>query len=136
MMYCSVDDVKFITNIQSKHWFKSEEDPESSLNTLLTSWIELSSSAVSNFCDTAWEDSKVPSPVRLATMLYVSNIVAFAQTRRDTPTLSQTDWNKVFSDVNLMTQDIKDLLEPYVETSETKGINAYCIAGDDEEQFI
>lgn len=135
LAYCTKEDVKELTNIQSKHWFKKEQDPTTALNNMLDKWINISSSVISKYCNREWETqendlSNVPSNVRLATSICVSNIIAFAQTRRDTPIINKDDWNVNFPNNSILTDDVKELIDPYVKEKQSKGSDFFCVSGE------
>lgn len=135
LAYCTKEDVKELTNVQGKHWFKKEQDPTTALNNMLDKWIQISSSVISKYCNREWtvEDndlSSVPSNIRLATSIAVSNIIAFAQTRRDTPIINKDDWNVNFSNNSILTDDVKELIDPYVKESKNRGSDFFCVSGE------
>lgn len=135
LAYCTKDDVKELTNIQGKHWFKKEQDPTTALNNMLDKWINISSSVISKYCNREWDNvdtasSNLPSNIRLATCICVSNIIAFAQTRRDTPTISREDWSVNFTGTDIVTDEVKELIDPYVKESKSKSMDFFCVSGE------
>lgn len=135
-MYCTKQDVVDLTGIAPKHWFKNNENPEEEFNTLLEKWIELASDAVDRYCNRTFEDltdtTSPPGTVRLATSLMVSNLIAFAQTRRDTPIIKHNDWSVDFLAVDFLTDNIKEMLEEYqVSKVNSSNIDFFAVYGDD-----
>lgn len=135
LAYCTKQDVKDLTNIQSKHWHKKETNPEQALDNMLDKWIHISSSVISKYCNREWDNvdkvgSNLPSNIRLATSISVSNIIAFAQSRRDTPIINKDDWNVGFSEVNIITEEVKQLINPYVKETNSKSMDFFCVTGD------
>ena len=135
LAYCTKEDVKELTNVQGKHWFKKEQDPTTALNNMLDKWINISSEVISKYCNREWKsvsdaDTDLPSNIRLATSIAVSNIIAFAQTRRDTPTISREDWSVNFAGTDIITDEVKALIDPYVKESKSKGMDFFCVSGE------
>lgn len=117
MMYCSIEDVTNLTGVKSKQWFKNSDNPEEELQKLLEDWITLASDAIDKYCNRQFpslsETTTPPGTVRLACSLMVSNLMAFAQTRRDTPIIKHNDWNVDFLKVEFMDDNIREMLEEY-----------------------
>lgn len=135
LAYCTKNDVKDLTNIQAKHWFKKETHPEQALDNMLDKWIHISSNVISKYCNHKWKNATelntdLPSNIRLATSICVSNIIAFAQNRRDTPIINKDDWNVNFGNNSILTDDVKELIDPYVKEKQGRGTDFFCVSGE------
>lgn len=140
--YCLKSDVTDLTNIQSKHWFKKNQSPGKAFDDMLDKWINLASETVSSYCNNYWDNIDVEEPtrpcpavIRLATSVVVSNIIAFAQTRRDTPVIKKDDWNIDFVKVEFFTDDIKELIDPYKKerpSTHSDYVDIFTVSGDFE----
>lgn len=136
MVYCNVEDVIFLTGLKPKQWFKNAENPEAEMNKTITHWIELASDAIDKYCNTTFtkltETTEPPGTVRLACSIMVSNLIAFAQTRRDTPIIKHDNWNVDFLKVDFMNDDVRDMLEEYrVSKVNSSKIDLFTVYGDD-----
>lgn len=134
--YCTVKNVKDITGIKSVHWFKKETEPETKLDELLILWINLSSEVIDKFTNNTFDPENIPGSIHLACLLMVSNIVAFSQSRRDTPIIKKDDWNVDFVKADFLNDDIKDLLSDFVKTKVTSSsLNIYAVTGRNPDEI-
>lgn len=133
--YCSVEDIKNLTGIKGTHWFKKETDPDTKLNELLTNWIELASGVIDKYTNTTFDTTNTPGPIKLACSLMVSNIVAFSQSRRDTPIIKKNDWSVEFAKADFFNDDIKEMLSDYIKTKVTStNLQIYAVSGRTEDE--
>lgn len=129
--YCSVEDVTEIASVNKNYFFRNDEDQDAKFEELITKWIELASDTINTYCNRKFE-ADIPGTIRLATALMVSNLIAFAQTRKETPIIKKDDWTVDFIGVKFFTDDIKEMLAPYdVSHVNPQRIQVYTISGDD-----
>lgn len=143
MQYCTVDDVYELTGADYRHWFKDEFSKEEDMKKMVLRWIQDSSEIITKYCNQEWnniEDEKpekpVPLSVRLATSIIVTNIMTFAQKRREIGLIRRDDWNKKYTTDNefIFDDNVKNLLKPYKLCGETvvKNIKIYSVSGRKE----
>lgn len=137
MSYCTIEDITDLTGLKPKHWFKNSETPDEDFKEMMDKWIQMASDAVDKYCNRTFDEltdtTSPPGTIRLATSLLVSNLIAFAQTRRDTPIIKHNDWNVDFLSVDFFTDDIKDMLEDYkVSKVNSSKIDFFTVYGDDD----
>lgn len=130
--YCSVADVVDLTGVKAKHYYPKDDNAENKFNTLIRGWITSASAIVDKYTNDTF-NSPVPENVRLATCLITSNIIAFGQSRKETPLIKNDDWNVTVSNVNLLDDNIKALLAPFKKEAasyKSDSVDFFVISGD------
>lgn len=123
MKYCTIEDIQNLTGVEPNQWFKNSEVSDEKFEVMLNDWITKASFLINDYCKQEWSDvgevspeSPPPVPVKLACSLIVTNLVTFAQKRREVGLIRRDDWNKYVSDDNSIFDDhIKSLLRKYVK---------------------
>lgn len=132
--YCTVEVVKRITGVKPQHYGFEKTDTES-LDQLITTWIEQSSIIIDDYCNTTFTDP-IPGPVTLACTQLVANIIANAESRKNSPLTKLNDWTVSTVPTDIFTTQIKKLLKPYTKEEERYDeayIDIFTIVGDKNE---
>lgn len=113
--------------------FRLEKNDHHGLDEILTKWIIQSEDLITKYCNTDFNNKqKVPPAVKNVCLRLTSNMVAFAQARKDTPVIKINDWTTSIVGSGIFTQDLKDDLEPFrIERKSRKSdkIDIFCIHG-------
>jgi hypothetical protein len=130
MTYCTTAEVKRLSGVKPQHLRLSQEDEEG-LDEILTQWIRYSESLIDSFCRTTF-DPNIPGVVSMVCAIITANMVAFSQTRKDTPLTKVNDWNVQVPTVAIFPNDLKEDLKPFrVEKSNVSdSIDFFAITGD------
>lgn len=129
--YCTVDDVTRITGVKPQH-YGFEKTDTTSLNKLISTWIQQSMVIIDDYCNTSFTDP-IPGAVTLACTQLVANIIANAESRKNSPLIKLNDWTVKTVPTDIFTNQIKKILYPY--TKEDKRytgarIDIFTINGD------
>lgn len=131
MAYCTVDEVRTITGILPKH-LRLQENDNTGLNSILAGWIEYSKSLIDSFCNTTFDDNTPPA-ISSVCLRLTANMVAFSQTRKDTPIIKVNDWKVQVADVQIFTDDLRKELKPFKvdKSNKSDSIDIFAITGGD-----
>ena len=130
VLYCTFEDVERITGVLPEHY--QLEDDDVLFKTIIEDWIRQATSVINNYLHREYESDQVPQDVRLVCSLLVSNIIAFGQSRRETPIIRKNDWSVNLLGADLFTDELKDLLDPFVdETEHSSRVGVVAITGED-----
>lgn len=129
-MYCTVEDVKRITCVDYTDYNLKEENKDK-LDDILNEWIGMASEAIEKYCGKKFKEP-IPQTVRLVCTTITANIIAFGQSRKETPTIRKDDWTIKLLGADFFTDDLKSLLDPFVveEEEDKKCIDLFAITGD------
>lgn len=136
MSYTTVEEVQQLTGIKPSqlHLPKSDESEEE-LAKILTNWITQAEDLINKYCNNPDIIENPPSSVCNVCLRLVSNMVAFAIARRDTPVIKVDDWNVQMLSSEIFSQDLKQDLYPFKidHSNNSKKIEFFAITGDDEK---
>jgi hypothetical protein len=130
MTYCTAEEVKELTQIRPDQLGLEAEDTDG-LDTILNRWIGYCTSLIDAHTHTTFEES-VPGAVSLVCLRAVANMVAFSQTRKNTPLIKVNDWKVTVSSSDILTSDLRRDLKPFVvdKSNKSDSIDFFAITGD------
>ena len=136
-MWISVSDVTHFTGLKAKH-LKLSADDTTTFNSIVTSWINQSTSLIKTYCNNfhSTADADVPDAVKNVCLRLTANMVALAIARRDTPITQPNDWTVTILSSEIFSQDLKDDLEPFVKagvSGKSDNITVFTVTGEDLE---
>jgi len=135
MSYCTADEVIQLTGLKPQHLritVEDGDDGEAALENLLKTWISHCESLINSYCNTTFDDEDLPGAIGNVCLRMASNMVAFSQTRRDTPLVKVDDWKVAISSSSIFTNDLKLDLKPFVvdKSRVSDKIDFFSITGD------
>ena len=136
-MWISIDNVTHFTGLKPKHLKLSPEDT-TTFNSIVEDWILQSQDLIKQYCNnyTTCGDYDVPPAVKNVCLRLVSNMVALAIARRDTPVTQPNDWTVTILSSEIFSQDLKDDLEPFVKakvSGKADPVLVFTVTGEDLE---
>lgn len=135
MSYCTADEVIQLTGLKPQHLritVEDGDDGEAALENLLKTWISHCESLIDSYCNTTFDDEDLPGAIGNVCLRMASNMVAFSQTRRDTPIVKVDDWKVAITSSAIFTNDLKYDLNPFVvkKDKQLDKVNFFTITGD------
>lgn len=135
MTYCTADEVIQLTGLKPQHLrvdTTAADGGVSELKSIIGTWISQCESLINSYCNTSFDDEDVPGAVENVCLRMASNMVAFSQTRRDTPLVKVDDWKVAISSSSIFTNDLKLDLKPFVvdKSRVSDKIDFFSITGD------
>lgn len=111
--------------------YNLKEEDKDKLNDILKEWIGMATDAIEKYCGKKFKDP-IPQTVRLVCTTITANIIAFGQSRKETPTIRKDDWTMKLLGADFFTDDLKSLLDPFVveEEENKRSIDLFAITGD------
>ena len=114
--------------------FKLEDEDTEELETMINSWIIGATSAINEYINHEFKKDEVPPVVKLVCTLMTSNIVAFGQSRRETPIIKKNDWSTGLLEADIFTDELKAMLDPFkVIEEEESYIDVFAITGEPDD---
>ena len=108
-MYCTSERIISTGKLKPSQ-FGMENDEE--LEYIVDEWIEQAESVIDDYCNRTFEDP-VPPVISLACEELVQNIVSNRRVRQEGGYIKINDWNVKTVPTSILTDDIKELLNPY-----------------------
>jgi len=135
MTYCTAEEVIQLTGLKPQHLritVEDGDDGEAALENLLKTWISHCESLINSYCNTTFDDEDLPGAIGNVCLRMASNMVAFSQTRRDTPIVKVDDWKVAITSSAIFTNDLKYDLNPFVvkKDKQLDKVNFFTITGD------
>lgn len=131
MTMITPSDVIEITGVKPQT-FRLEKDDTTGLETLLTKWILQSESLITSYCNNQFTE-EVPPAVKNVCLRLTANMVAFSQSRNNTPIVKVNEWTVQTISSKIFSNDLKQDLEPFrIERKSHKSdkISIFTIKGD------
>ncbi|WP_157078606.1 hypothetical protein [Methanobrevibacter filiformis] len=136
IMYCTPEKVITLTGVQPRHYnydTENEEENETKLNELLNDYIITASEMINEYTNNNFIEN-IPHTISFVCSLIVSNIITRNTVRRDIPFRQKDNWDQELVQVELFTDEIKELLEPFIVSDEeevaTNDITFFAITGE------
>jgi hypothetical protein len=135
MTYCTAEEVIQLTGLKPQHLrvdTTAADGGVSELKSIIGTWISQCESLINSYCNTSFDDEDVPGAVENVCLRMASNMVAFSQTRRDTPIVKVDDWKVAITSSAIFTNDLKYDLNPFVvkKDKQLDKVNFFTITGD------
>ena len=88
---------------------------ENDLCDLISTWITQADSLIDSYCNQSFNsDFKYFDAVSNISLRLVANIIALAQSRKDTPVIKHNDWSiQAWLSSDVFTDDLKNDLKPF-----------------------
>lgn len=112
--------------------FRLEKDDTQGLEALLSKWIIQSEGLITSYCNNQFTD-EVPPAVKNVCLRLTANMVAFSQSRNNTPVVKVNEWTVQTVSSKIFSNDLKQDLEPFrIERKSRKSdkIDFFTIVGD------
>lgn len=108
-MYCTSEKVITTSKIKPSQFGLDNEDD---LIFHVEEWIEQAESVIDDYCNRTFEEP-VPPVISLACEEIVQNIIANRRVRQEGAYIKVNDWSVKTVPTSILTDDIKELLNPY-----------------------
>lgn len=128
--YCDAKDVIIVTGITTKT-FRLDTDDE--LNNLVTEWIGQASALIDSYTKTTQDTENLPLAIKNICIRVTSNMVTFAESRKNSPLVKVNDWTIKTVPTEILTDDIREDLKPFTKESirnDKSNIDLLTISGD------
>ena len=112
--------------------FRLEKTDTQGLEALLSKWIIQSEGLITSYCNNQFADG-VPPAVKNVCLRLTANMVAFSQSRNNTPVVKVNEWTVQTVSSKIFSNDLKQDLEPFrIERKSRKSdkIDFFTIVGD------
>lgn len=129
-MWVTISEVRTFTGINPPH-LKYKDNEEDKFNATLVEWITQAEDMIKSHTHNNFDKKQVPGTVKNVCLRLVSNIIALAIERRDTPRTKVNDWTIKVSSSAVFTDDLKEDLAPFVidRSNTSDKIDFFAITG-------
>ena len=131
MTMITPEEVIEITGVKPQT-FRLEKTDTQGLEALLSKWIIQSEGLITSYCNNQFTD-EVPPAVKNVCLRLTANMVAFSQSRNNTPVVKVNEWSVQTVSSKIFSNDLKQDLEPFrIERKSRKSdkIDFFTIVGD------
>lgn len=127
------EEVIEFTGVKPK-FFGFEKTETNKLDSLISKWIIQAEDLIISYTNNKFEESDIiPPAVSNVCLRLTANMVALAQSRKDTPIIKVNDWNVQMIGSKIFSDDLKQDLEPFIrerKSHKSDKIDFFCIHGD------
>lgn len=125
-------EVRQLTGLKPSQLHLPKEEGEEKLEEILNNWIAQAEDLINNYCNNPKIVENPPSSVCNVCLRLVSNMVAFAIARRDTPVIKVDDWNIQMLSSEIFSHDLKEDLQPFKidKSNNSRKIDFFAVTGE------
>ena len=135
-LWISVDNVINFHGLKPQHLNikKDETDADNKLEAIITDWIVQAQDLINVYTNRQYTSETARPAVKNVCLRLTSNMVSLAIQKRDSPIIKVNDWTIQNVPSDILTDDLKDDLKPFIKDSsnEPNSIGVYAITGKEE----
>lgn len=135
-LWISVDNVINFHGLKPQHLniSKNDEDADEKLSAIITDWIVQAQDLINVYTNRQYTSETARPAVKNVCLRLTSNMVSLAIQKRDSPIIKVNDWTIQNVPSDILTDDLKDDLKPFIKDSsnEPNSIGVYAITGKEE----
>lgn len=135
-LWISVDNVINFHGLKPQHLNikKDDTDADNKLEAIITDWIVQAQDLINVYTNRQYTSETARPAVKNVCLRLTSNMVSLAIQKRDSPIIKVNDWTIQNVPSDILTDDLKDDLKPFIKDSSTEpdSIGVYAITGSDE----
>lgn len=134
-LWISVDNVINFHGLKPQHLNikKDDTDADNKLEAIITDWIVQAQDLINVYTNRQYTSETARPAVKNVCLRLTSNMVSLAIQKRDSPIIKVNDWTIQNVPSDILTDDLKDDLKPFIKDSsnEPNSIGVYAITGED-----
>jgi len=135
-LWISVDNVINFHGLKPQHLNikKDDTDADNKLEAIITDWIVQAQDLINVYTNRQYTSETARPAVKNVCLRLTSNMVSLAIQKRDSPIIKVNDWTIQNVPSDILTDDLKDDLKPFIKDSSTEpdSIGVLAITGSDE----
>ena len=135
-LWISVDNVINFHGLKPQHLNikKDDTDADNKLEAIITDWIVQAQDLINVYTNRQYTSETARPAVKNVCLRLTSNMVSLAIQKRDSPIIKVNDWTIQNVPSDILTDDLKDDLKPFIKDSsnEPNSIGVYAITGKEE----
>lgn len=135
-LWISVDNVINFHGLKPQHLNikKDDTDADNKLEAIITDWIVQAQDLINVYTNRQYTSETARPAVKNVCLRLTSNMVSLAIQKRDSPIIKVNDWTIQNVPSDILTDDLKDDLKPFIKDSsnEPNSIGVLAITGSDE----
>ena len=132
-LWISVDNVINFHGLKPQHLNikKDDTDADNKLEAIITDWIVQAQDLINVYTNRQYTSETARPAVKNVCLRLTSNMVSLAIQKRDSPIIKVNDWTIQNVPSDILTDDLKDDLKPFIKDSsnEPNSIGALAITG-------
>lgn len=133
-LWISVDNVINFHGLKPQHLNikKDDTDADNKLEAIITDWIVQAQDLINVYTNRQYTSETARPAVKNVCLRLTSNMVSLAIQKRDSPIIKVNDWTIQNVPSDILTDDLKDDLKPFIKDSSTEpdSIGVLAITGD------
>lgn len=133
-LWISVDQVIAFHGLKPQHLNikKDDTDADNKLEAIITDWIVQAQDLINVYTNRQYTSETARPAVKNVCLRLTSNMVSLAIQKRDSPIIKVNDWTIQNVPSDILTDDLKDDLKPFIKDSSTEpdSIGVLAITGD------
>ena len=135
-LWISVDNVINFHGLKPQHLNikKDDTDADNKLEAIITDWIVQAQDLINVYTNRQYTSETTRPAVKNVCLRLTSNMVSLAIQKRDSPIIKVNDWTIQNVPSDILTDDLKDDLKPFIKDSSTEpnSIGVLAITGSDD----
>lgn len=135
-LWISVDNVINFHGLKPQHLNikKDDTDADNKLEAIITDWIVQAQDLINVYTNRQYTSETARPAVKNVCLRLTSNMVSLAIQKRDSPIIKVNDWTIQNVPSDILTDDLKDDLKPFIKDSsnEPNSIGVLAITGDSD----
>lgn len=135
-LWISVDNVINFHGLKPQHLNikKDDTDADNKLEAIITDWIVQAQDLINVYTNRQYTSETARPAVKNVCLRLTSNMVSLAIQKRDSPIIKVNDWTIQNVPSDILTDDLKDDLKPFIKDSSTEpdSIGVLAITGDSD----
>ena len=135
-LWISVDNVINFHGLKPQHLNikKDDTDADNKLEAIITDWIVQAQDLINVYTNRQYTSETARPAIKNVCLRLTSNMVSLAIQKRDSPIIKVNDWTIQNVPSDILTDDLKDDLKPFIKDSSTEpnSIGVLAITGSDE----
>ena len=121
-LWISVDNVINFHGLKPQHLNikKDDTDADNKLEAIITDWIVQAQDLINVYTNRQYTSETARPAVKNVCLRLTSNMVSLAIQKRDSPIIKVNDWTIQNVPSDILTDDLKDDLKPFIKDSSTE----------------
>ena len=129
-LWISVDNVINFHGLKPQHLNikKDDTDADNKLEAIITDWIVQAQDLINVYTNRQYTSETARPAVKNVCLRLTSNMVSLAIQKRDSPIIKVNDWTIQNVPSDILTDDLKDDLKPFIKDSSTEPVSIGVLA--------